>query len=73
MRHYQALVYIAPGWRRHGLGQALAALRERGTTSAQLGVDTENPNDALTLYREHRFESFQTETEWHKPLELDDD
>lgn len=37
-------------------------------TSAQLGVDTENPNDALRLYRKHRFESVHTETEWHKPL-----
>ena len=38
-------------------------------TSAQLGVDTENPNDALGLYRKHHFESVQVETEWHKPLE----
>jgi hypothetical protein len=38
-------------------------------TSAQLGVDTANPADALTLYRKHRFESVQSETEWHKPLD----
>jgi GNAT superfamily N-acetyltransferase len=61
-------------WRRRGLasaclGRTLAALRDRGMTSAQLGVDTDNPNDALTLYRRHRFESVHTETEWHKPLE----
>jgi mycothiol synthase len=71
-------IFTRRAWRRRGLasaclGQALATLRERGMTSAQLGVDTENPNDALALYRKHRFESFQTETEWHRPLELDDD
>lgn len=69
-------IFTRREWRRRGLasaclGQALAGLRERGMTSAQLGVDTENPNDALALYRRHRFESVQTETEWHKPLELE--
>jgi mycothiol synthase len=68
-------IFTRRAWCRRGLasaclGQALAALRERGMTSAQLGVDTENPNDAPALYRRHRFESVQTETEWHKPLEL---
>jgi hypothetical protein len=37
-------------------------------TSAQLGVDTENPADALTLYRRHGFEPVHTSSEWHKPL-----
>ena len=67
-------VFTRRAWRRRGLafaclGRALQVLRDWGMTSAQLGVDTENPNDALTLYRKHRFESTMTETEWHKPLE----
>jgi GNAT superfamily N-acetyltransferase len=69
-------VFTRRAWRRRGLafaclGRALLVLRDWGMTSAQLGVDTENPNDALTLYRKHRFESVFTETEWHKPLEGD--
>ncbi|MEX1294556.1 MAG: GNAT family N-acetyltransferase [Candidatus Limnocylindrales bacterium] len=69
-------VFTRRAWRRRGLahaclGRALSVLRDWGMTSAQLGVDTENPNDALTLYRKHRFESTMTETEWHKPLELE--
>ncbi len=67
-------VFTRRAWRRRGLafaclGRALLVLREWGLTSAQLGVDTENPRDALALYRKHRFESTYTETEWHKPLE----
>lgn len=67
-------VFTRRAWRRRGLafaclGRALQTLREWGMDSAQLGVDTENPNDALTLYRKHRFESTFSETEWHKPLE----
>jgi GNAT superfamily N-acetyltransferase len=68
-------VFTRRAWRRRGLafaclGRALLVLRDWGMTSAQLGVDTRNPNDALTLYRKHRFESTFTETEWHKPLVL---
>jgi mycothiol synthase len=66
-------IFTRRRWRRRGLasallGRTLAGLRERGMTSAQLGVDTENPHDALSLYRRHRFEPVQTETEWHKPM-----
>ncbi len=47
-------------WRRRGLagallGRGLLLLREQGMTSAQLGVDTENPNDAGRLYRSAGF------------------
>ena len=73
LRGWTDPVFTRRAWRRRGLafaclGRALAVLRDWGMTSAQLGVDTENPNDALTLYRKHRFESTMTETEWHKPL-----
>ena len=38
-------------------------------TSAQLGVDSENDNDALTLYERHRYRADRSASEWHKPLE----
>ncbi len=73
LRGWTDPVFTRRAWRRRGLafaclGRALVVLRDWGMTSAQLGVDTENPNDALTLYRKHRFDSTFTETEWHKPL-----
>jgi GNAT superfamily N-acetyltransferase len=66
-------IFTRRPWRRRGLasaclGRTLVALRDRGMTSAQLGVDSENPNDAGSLYRRHRFEPVHAETEWHKPL-----
>jgi mycothiol synthase len=73
LRGWTDPIFTRRHWRRRGLasaclGRTLEALSGRGMASAQLGVDTENPNDALSLYRKHRFESVQTETEWHKPL-----
>jgi GNAT superfamily N-acetyltransferase len=73
LRGWTDPVFTRRAWRRRGLafaclGRALQVLRDWGMTSAQLGVDTENPHDALTLYRKHRFETTYTETEWHKPL-----
>ena len=38
-------------------------------TSAQLGVDSENPNQALTLYERHRFEVVRSASQWHKAIE----
>ena len=45
-------------------------LRRRGMTSAQLDVDSQNENAALTLYRRHGFEVDRSATEWHKPLSM---
>lgn len=50
-----ALVAVQPEYRRLGLARALLAaslraVRDNGATSAALGVDTQNPNQALTLY-----------------------
>jgi ribosomal protein S18 acetylase RimI-like enzyme len=75
LRGWTDPIFTRRRWRRRGLasavlGRTLALLRDQGMTSAQLGVDTENPNDALRLYRRHRFEPVHTETEWHKPLEI---
>ncbi len=66
-------VYVRRPWRRRGLASALLArallrLRERGMTSAQLDVDTENANQALTLYERHGFVADRIATEWHMPL-----
>lgn len=60
-------------WRRRGLayallGRSLAMLRDRGMTSAQLGVDSENPYQALTLYERHRFRTVRTGSEWTRPI-----
>jgi mycothiol synthase len=68
-------VFTRRAWRRRGLarallGRCLVLFRDAGMTSAQLDVDTENANDALELYRSHRFESDPGSSEWHKPLEV---
>jgi ribosomal protein S18 acetylase RimI-like enzyme len=66
-------IYTRRPWRRRGLASALIAralvrLRDRGMTSAQLDVDSENENQALTLYEHHGFVADRTATEWHRPL-----
>lgn len=66
-------VFTRRDFRRRGiahalLGRCLVRLRERGMTSAQLDVDSQNPNDALTLYRRHGFEVERGSTEWHRPF-----
>ncbi len=75
LRGWTDPVYVRRPWRRRGLasallGRALVRLREVGMTSAQLEVDTENENQALTLYERHGFASDRVATEWHKPLVL---
>lgn len=60
-------------WRRRGLARALVALtlvrlRDRGMTSAYLGVDGANPNQAMTLYESLGFEIASTGIDWSKPL-----
>lgn len=66
-------IFTRRPWRRRGLasppsGRTLQALRERGMTSAQLGVDPQNANQALTLYRRHGFEVVRSSSEWHRSL-----
>lgn len=68
-------VFTRRAWRRRGLayallGRALALLKERGMTSAQLGVDSQNEHRALSLYERHRFAVDRSASEWHKPLEI---
>ncbi len=73
LRGWTDPVFTRRRWRRRGLayallGRSLQQLRERGMTSAQLDVDAENDNKALTLYRRHRYEVDRSASEWHKPL-----
>jgi ribosomal protein S18 acetylase RimI-like enzyme len=68
-------VFTRAPWRRRGLayallGRTLALLRDRGMTSAQLGVDTENPYQAFELYERHGFRQTRSVSEWHRPLVL---
>ena len=73
LRGWTDPVFTRRPWRRRGLahallGRCLLLLKARGMTSAQLGVDSQNANDALTLYRRHRFERVRGSSEWHKPV-----
>ncbi|HEV8490164.1 MAG TPA: GNAT family N-acetyltransferase [Candidatus Limnocylindrales bacterium] len=68
-----ASVWTGARWRRRGLAKALIArslklLRERGMTSAYLGVDGANPNQAMDLYASMGFEVATSTIDWRKPL-----
>lgn len=68
-----ATVWTGARWRRRGLAKALIAqslvrLRERGMTSAYLGVDGANPNQAMGLYAGLGFEVATSTIDWRKPL-----
>jgi mycothiol synthase len=71
-----ASVFVRRPWRRRGLaaalvGRSLALLRERGMTSAWLGVDADNPNGALGVYERAGFGVQMRSTAYHKPMQLD--
>ena len=66
-------VFTRRPWRRRGLARALiarslAVIRERGMTSAVLGVDADNPTGALGLYEGLGFEVDARFSAWRKPL-----
>jgi mycothiol synthase len=66
-------VFVRRPWRRRGLGQAvvlrsLQVFRDRGMTSAGLGVDADNPTGALGLYARTGFEVEMRSTAYRKPL-----
>lgn len=72
-RGIAASVFTRRAWRRRGLARALLAralvrLRDHGMTSAYLGVDGLNPNQAMTLYRSLGFETASTSIDYTKPL-----
>jgi mycothiol synthase len=70
---YIAGVWTRRPYRRRGLARALLArvlvlLRDAGMTSAYLGVDGLNPNQALSLYESLGFVVNSSDTDWSKPL-----
>jgi mycothiol synthase len=68
-------VFVRRPWRGRGLASVLVArslvlLRERGMTSAWLGVDADNPNGALRLYEKAGFAVDKRASAYRKPLEV---
>ena len=63
-----------PGHRRLGLARACIAaslqlLRDEGATGAYLGVDTDNHNRAIELYRSCGFEVVTSSTQYRRPFD----
>lgn len=70
-RGWLSSVFTRRAWRRRGLARALIARslalhRDRGMTSAALGVDAENPSGALGLYEGMGFAVNYRATAWRK-------
>jgi mycothiol synthase len=66
-------IFTRRAWRRRGLARALIArsltvLRDRGVSTAALGVDSANPNQALHLYESCGFEVASSSTAYRKPV-----
>lgn len=62
-------ISVQPEYWRRGLARALLAaslraVRDAGATSAGLGVDMQNPNQAMTLYQSLGFAIVSTMREW---------
>ena len=75
-RGWLASVFVRRPWRRRGLGRAvvlrsLQIFRDRGMTSAGLGVDADNPTGALGLYTGTGFEVDRRSTAYRKPMPAD--
>ena len=73
IRGYLESLATHPDHRRRGLGRAAMAeslrrLREAGATSAWLGVDTDNRNEALTLYEACGFRVATRSATYRKPF-----
>ena len=69
-------VFVRRPYRRRGLAralivQSLRVLRDRGMTSAWLGVDADNANAALELYRSCGFETGRSTTAYRKALHVE--
>ncbi|MDQ3149212.1 MAG: GNAT family N-acetyltransferase, partial [Chloroflexota bacterium] len=72
-RVYVASVAVRRPWRRRGLARSLlssslVAARAAGFTSASLGVDTDSPTDANSLYESLGFAPEKTFTSYRKAL-----
>jgi mycothiol synthase len=72
-RGWLGSVFTRRPWRRRGLaaaliGRSLSLLRERGMTSAMLGVDADNPTGALGLYQAAGFAVHDRFVALRKPM-----
>jgi mycothiol synthase len=70
-------VFTGRAWRKRGLarsliGRSLLLLKERGMTSAALGVDADNANGALGMYEAAGFAVHERFTAWRRPMEVSD-
>ena len=73
-RGWLSSVFTRRPWRRRGLasaliGRSLTLLRDRGMTSASLGVDADNPTGALGLYESAGFVVHDRFVALRKPME----
>jgi mycothiol synthase len=72
-RGWLSSVFTGREYRRRGLARtliarSLVALRERGMTTAALGVDGDNPTGALGLYEGMGFEVTHRSTAWRRGM-----
>ena len=73
-RGYTEDICVRRPWRRRGLARAMLVrsirrLKGLGMTEAALGVDTDNPNGALSLYTSVGFEPVRKVMVYEKPLQ----
>ena len=74
-RGWLSSVFTRRPWRRRGLARSLiskslVALRDRGMTSAGLGVDADNAQGALGLYEDAGFEVHERFNSWRRPMDV---
>jgi len=72
-RGYTEGICVCRPWRRQGLARALIArsfqvLKDQGMTEAALGVDADNPNGALRLYKSMGFQVEKRHMTFRKAL-----
>ena len=77
-RGYTEFISVRRPWRRRGLAksllvQSIVMFREMGFEETVLGVDTQNPNHALSLYENVGYKIERKSTVYRKALILDDD
>jgi ribosomal protein S18 acetylase RimI-like enzyme len=70
---YTEFITVRRPWRRRGLARAMLARsmavhRAYGMTQTALGVDTDNPSGALSLYQSMGYQVTGQETTYRKPL-----
>jgi GNAT superfamily N-acetyltransferase len=73
LRGYTETICVRRPWRRQGVAKALIArslqvLKGQGMTEAALGVDADNPNGALQLYKGMGFRVVKEFTTYRKPM-----